>query len=127
MRPVQRGDVPVTETVYDVTDNEYFSTAMVIKYPLKFRMPDTLKTVFTVVSGGIFSKWNDILKIMLPGSIDEINYIPVASSLSGEIRNIRGSEYKYFKLMHELQLKHYECFNGIEIDFQQKRTNILRQ
>ena len=126
MRPVQRGDIPVTETVYDLTGNEYFSTAMVITRPLKFGMPDTLKSVFTVVSRGMFSKRSDILKTVLLGSIDGINYIPVASSLSGEIRNIRGSGYKYFRLMHELRLKHDECFNGVEIEFQPKRTNELR-
>ena len=126
MRPVKRGNEPVWEHIYNLTGKEYFNSAMIVTRPLKLGVPDVLKTIFTVVARGMFSGRKDITKTMLLGSTDGISYIPVASSLSGEIRNIRGSGYKYFRLMHELHLNPEECLTGIEIEFEPRRLNRLR-
>lgn len=126
MRNVQRGDTPVTEDVYNLAGDEYFNHGMIITRPLKFGEPDVLKTISTVVSRGMFTKRTGALKTVLLGSIDGMSYIPVASSMSGEIRNIRGSGYKYFRMMHGLRLYSGESFTGVEMVVEAKRTNKLR-
>lgn len=126
MRPVKRGNIPVYEDVYNLNGKEYFNSAMIITRPLKLGAHDVLKTISSVVARGMFSRRKEIAKTVLLGSADGISYIPVSSSLSGEIRNIRGSGYKYFRLMHELRLNPEERFTGVEIEFEPRHSNRLR-
>lgn len=126
VRPVQRSDDPVREEVYKLAGKEYYSSGMIITRPIKLGEADAVKTISSVVPRGTYTRRNGIMKTVLLGSTDGISYIPVASSQSGEIRNVHGSGYKFFRLMHEWRPEGNEYFKGVSVEYESKRTNKLR-
>lgn len=81
-------DNPVTTNPVD---------GIAITRPIKFGSPDTLKSVYELIQRGVFNRGD--VKTILYGSRDLEHWYLIASSTSHAIRGLRGTPYKYFRLV----------------------------
>ena len=81
-------DSPVTTNPVD---------GIAITRPIKFGSPDTLKSVYELIQRGVFNRGD--VKTILYGSRDLEHWYLIASSTSHAIRGLRGTPYKYFRLV----------------------------
>lgn len=72
-------------------------SSIAITRPIKFGSPDTLKSVYELIQRGVFNRGD--VKTILYGSRDLEHWYLIASSTSHAIRGLRGTPYKYFRLV----------------------------
>ncbi len=72
-------------------------SSIAITRPIKFGSPDTLKSVYELIQRGVFNRGD--VKTILYGSRDLERWYLIASSTSHAIRGLRGTPYKYFRLV----------------------------
>ncbi len=97
---------------------------ILVTRPLKLDMPDTLKTVTSVIQRGYFKKGH--IGVVLYGSRDLFNWHLVASSKSHILRGVIGSPYKYFRLALVCNLDANEIISGCSVEYTPKLLNKMR-
>ena len=95
--------------------------ALVMTRPLKFDMPDILKTVDTVIQRGMFQKGH--VKVALFGSRDLLNWHLVYSSTDHYLRGFSGTPYKYFRVALFAQLLKEESIYGCSVQLRPRENN----
>ncbi len=97
---------------------------LMITRPLKFGMPDILKTVDTAIQRGEFLRGN--VQSVIYGSRDMINWHLIWSSKDHYLRGFRGTPYKYFRIACLTSLSEGESLCGASIQLTPRQTNQLR-
>ena len=123
IEPGTQGDKAVNMSVYDegTTLAPTIVNALVMTRPLKFDMPDVLKTVDTVIQRGRFQKGH--VKCALFGSRDLLNWHLVYSSTDHYLRGFRGTPYKYFRVALFAQLLKDESIYGCSVQLTPRGDN----
>ena len=106
------------------TPEETATKCLYLTRPLKLELPDTLKTVDTVIQRGFFKKGH--VTTVLYGSRDLINWHLVWSSKDHYLRGFRGTSYKYFRIASVATLNPDESISSASVQFTPKQDNQLR-
>lgn len=104
--------------------NETTVKGLLLSRPLKLDMPDTLKTIDTIIQRGHFHKGN--VQSVLYGSRDLYNWHLVWSSTDHFLRGFRGTPYKYYRIALVTTLSEDENIYGASINYAQRMGNQLR-
>lgn len=99
--------------------------------PLKLDAPDVLKRVESVIQRGNFAKHSgetnpNPVQCVLYGSRNLANWFPIWSSTDEYLRGMRGTPYKYFRLLLKCWLRDNESISGCTVDFSPELTDITR-
>ncbi len=89
--------------------------------PLKFGVPDVLKTVDCIIQSGLFRKSH--VATVLYGSRDLFHWHLVWSSKDQYLRGFRGSPYKYFRIAGVATLSADETVYGASVQFTPRQTD----
>lgn len=100
---------------------DYIHTLLVTR-PLKIEMPDTLKTIDTIIQRGQF-RGDSSVSIILYGSRDLFNWHLVSSSSRPYLRGYRGTPYKYFRIAVVGEFLKDESLTGSTIGFTPRYEN----
>lgn len=95
----------------------------IVTRPLKLDAPDILKSVRTVLQRGYFQLGD--IKSVLYGSRDLFNWHLIASSSTHKIRNVRGTSYKYFRIVLVTDLHDNKSLSSATVNFEPRHTNVL--
>lgn len=96
---------------------------LLITRPLKLGDGDTLKSIHTLLQRGNFQRGD--VNTVLYGSRDLVNWHIIASSVNHEIRNLRGTPYKYFRIASVATLSPDKSIYGVTIDVEPRHTSVL--
>lgn len=96
---------------------------LLITRPLKLGDGDTLKSIHTLLQRGNFQRGD--VNTVLYGSRDLVNWHIIASSVNHEIRNLRGTPYKYFRVASVATLTPDKSIYGITVDVEPRHTSVL--
>lgn len=96
---------------------------LLITRPLKFGDADTLKSVHTLIQRGMFQRGD--VKTVLYASNDLYSWHIIASSINHEIRNLRGTPYKYFRIASVVSFSPDKSISGVTIDVEPRHTSII--
>ena len=107
-------DNPVTTNPVD---------GIAITRPIKFGSPDTLKSVYELIQRGVFDRGN--VKTILYGSRDLTNWHLIASSVNQYLRGLRGSPYKYFRIVAITSLDDSQAIDGASVIFELRHIHQL--
>ncbi|MBP3511155.1 MAG: hypothetical protein J6K19_03840 [Prevotella sp.] len=94
---------------------------LMVTRPLKFEVPDVLKTVDTVIQRGNFRRGH--VQSVLYGSRDLIHWHLVWSSKDHYLRGFRGTPYKYFRIACLTSLADAESLFGAAVQFTPRLTD----
>lgn len=98
---------------------------LLITRPIKLDSPDVHKTIQTIIQRGNFPSGS--IAQALYASNDAINWFPIWSSQTERLRPIRGTAYKYYRLVIFLtDFKQDYSLSGCTIDYLPKLTNKIR-
>lgn len=97
---------------------------LLITRPLKLGDGDTLKSIHTLLQRGNFQRGD--VNTVLYGSRDLVNWHIIASSVNHEIRNLRGTPYKYFRVASVATLTPDKSIYGITVDVEPRHTSVLQ-
>lgn len=98
--------------------------AMFVTRALKLGAGDVLKSIHTVIQRGYFA--NTDVSTVLWGSRDLMHWFLLWSSTNHEIRSIRGSGFKYFRIGGIATLSDSKRVTGASVEFDAKQTNVMR-
>lgn len=105
------------------TDDEVCKGLLVTR-PLKLDSPDVLKSIHTLVQRGMFQRGD--IKTVLYGSRDLYSWHLVAHSTTHDIRNLRGTPYKYFRIAAVATLTDGKSISGVTIDVISRHTSVIQ-
>lgn len=97
---------------------------LLITRPLKLGDGDTLKSIHTLLQRGNFQRGD--VNTVLYGSRDLVNWHIIATSVNHEIRNLRGTPYKYFRVASVATLTPDKSIYGITVDVEPRHTSVLQ-
>lgn len=100
-----------------------FNKQMFITRPMKLGATDTIKTIRDLIQRGVFDRGD--VNTVLYGSRDLINWLLIGSSTYHDLRNLRGTGYKYFRIASVTSLAKGESLSGVTIEAVPKHTNLL--
>lgn len=108
-------------------------TQLLVTRPIKLGDAGTLKSVHTILQRGYFrgrhfsndSFDNGEVKTLLYGSNDLFTWHLVASSVTNELRGMRGTAYKYFRIVAVTNLDDGHSLSGVTIDFEPRHTHLI--
>ena len=100
-----------------------FNKQMLITRPMKLGATDTLKSIRNLIQRGVFNRGD--VNTVLYGSRDLINWHLIGSSTYHDLRNLRGTGYKYFRIASVTSLAKGESLSGVTIEAVPKHTNLL--
>lgn len=100
-----------------------FEKQMIITRPLKLGATDTLKSIRNLIQRGVFERGD--VNTVLYGSRDLINWHLIGSSTYHDLRNLRGTGYKYFRIASVTSLAKGESLSCVTIEAVPKHTNLL--
>lgn len=107
-------DNPVTTNPVD---------GIAISRPLKLDLPDTLKSVYELIQRGVFDRGN--VKTILYGSRDLASWHLIASSVDNYLRGLRGTPYKYFRLVAITSLDDNQALDSATVIVEPRHINQL--
>ena len=105
------------------TDEET-SKGLYITRPLKFEAADVLKTVSALIQRGTFQRGD--VGTVLYGSRDLYTWRIVWTSKDHNLRRLRGTPYKYFRIAGLTALTEGKSVFGASVEIEQRQTDILR-
>lgn len=105
-------------------DGDVYPHQYMITRPITMQMPDTLKTVRSVIIRGSFQTGH--VQSVLYGSRNLSDWHLVNSSKTHIIKGKSGTPYKYFRLALLLSLTKGESITGASFEVEAKYTNKLR-
>lgn len=108
---------------YGQTSAERVS-ALVVTRPFAMGEPDVHKTLRSCLQRGFFRKGS--VRQAVYASNDLFNWYLVASSTDGNLRNISGTAYKFFRVVMLGTIRQDEALYGLTTEFVDKGTNQLR-
>ncbi|MDO4929622.1 MAG: hypothetical protein Q4E59_00655 [Bacteroidales bacterium] len=100
------------------------SAALLVTRPFKMDAPDIFKTVRALIQRGVVA--TDHVAQALYGSNDLTNWLPVWSSADKYMRGLRGTPFKYFRLVAFANLDKTESLYGFSVDYERRLANQLR-
>lgn len=100
-----------------------FNKQMFITRPMKLGATDTIKTIRDLIQRGVFDRGD--VNTVLYGSRDLINWHLIGSSTYHDLRNLRGTGYKYFRIASVTSLAKGESMSGVTLEAVPKHTNLL--
>lgn len=95
-----------------------------ITRPLKLGMADVLKSVYTVIQRGMFRRGD--VSTVLYGSRDLYSWHLIGSSQDHYLRGLRGTPYKYFRIVGIARLGKGQSLSGATLEIEPKHTDRLR-
>lgn len=98
--------------------------SLYVTRPLKFDLPDTLKTVTTIIQRGLFRRGD--VATALYASRDLYSWQLVWSSSDHYLRGFSGTPYKYFRIAGISTLTEDKSIFSASVVFTAKQTNRLR-
>lgn len=106
----------------NTTDNtpEY---VLLMTRPLKLGDAGILKTIHTVIQRG--NLYRTDLFLALWASRDLFHWHIIASNTAGELHNLHGTPYKYFRIAAVGKINGTKTIDGITVEFEPRYTNIL--
>ncbi|MCM1356436.1 MAG: hypothetical protein NC212_08535 [Staphylococcus sp.] len=96
-------------------------SGLAVSRPLKLGMPDTLKTVDTMIQRGLFCTGH--VRSILYGSRDLFSWHMVSSSTDHKLSGFSGTPYKYFRIAALCNLSSHESLYGCTVQFAPRFTN----
>lgn len=105
------------------TDEET-SKGLYITRPLKFEAADVLKTVSALIQRGTFRRGD--VGTVLYGSRDLYTWRIVWTSKDHNLRRLRGTPYKYFRIAGLTALTEGKSVFGASVEVDPRQTDILR-
>jgi hypothetical protein len=105
------------------TDEET-SKGLYITRPLKFEAADVLKTVSALIQRGTFRRGD--VGTVLYGSRDLYTWRIVWTSKDHNLRRLRGTPYKYFRIAGLTALTEGKSVFGASVEVAPRQTDILR-
>lgn len=96
---------------------------LLVTRPLKFDLPDILKTVDTVLQRGYFHRGH--VAAVLYGSRDLRNWSLIASSRDHCLRGFSGTPYKYFRIALVCTLERGDYIHGFTAQFLPRHTTAI--
>lgn len=105
------------------TDEET-SKGLYITRPLKFDAADVLKTVSALIQRGTFRRGD--VGTVLYGSRDLYTWRIVWTSKDHNLRRLRGTPYKYFRVAGLTALTEGKSVFGASVEVEPRQTDILR-
>lgn len=110
-----------------------FTPQLLITRPLKLGDAGTLKSVHNLIQRGFFRGRHSLngndedieVKTILYGSRDLFSWHILASSTNNELRSLRGSPYKYFRIVAIANLQEGHSLSGTTIDFEPRYTRTI--
>lgn len=99
-------------------------SGFILSRPLKLDAPDILKTIYSIIQRGNFSRGD--MKVVLFGSRDLTNWHYVYSSTDHYLRGFAGTPYKYYQIGVITSLKDSQGLFGCSINYEPKQGNDLR-
>lgn len=100
-----------------------FNKQMFITRPMKLGATDTIKTIRDLIQRGVFDRGD--VNTVLYGSRDLFNWHLIGSSTYHDLRNLRGTGYKYFRIASVTSLAKGNSLSGVTIEAVPKHTNLL--
>ena len=97
---------------------------LLVTRPLKLDAPDTLKSIRTLIQRGMFQRGD--VQTVLYGSRDLYSWHLIASSVTHEIRNLRGTPYKYFRIASVATLTDGKSLSGVTLDVVNRHTSVIQ-
>ena len=97
---------------------------ILVSRPIKLGAADIMKSIHTVIHRGMFRRGH--ISTALYGSRDLYAWHLVASSTEHRLRHLRGTPYKYFRIVVVANLTDDESFTGTSVEFDLRHTNKLR-
>lgn len=107
------------------SSNDYYSGNVrigLLTRSMGFNDGDVLKAVQRLIMRGNIPQTD---KLLLYGSRDLINWVPVKSSTSFRLR-ILGRSYKYFRLAYSASITNSNYVDGASVEFEEKFNNKIR-
>lgn len=107
------------------SSNDYYSGNVqigLLTRSMGFNDGDVLKAVQRLIMRGNIPQTD---KLLLYGSRDLINWVPVKSSSSSILR-ILGRSYKYFRLAYSASITNSNYVDGASVEFEEKFNNKIR-
>lgn len=104
-------------------DGNTRDNCLFITRPLKLGDGNALKSIHTLIQRGYFQRGD--VNTVLYGSRDLVNWHIIASSVNHEIRNLRGTPYKYFRVASVATLTPDKSIYGITVDVEPRHTSVL--
>lgn len=99
-------------------------TVLLLTRPLKCEAPDIIKQLRDVVLRGV--KHSEVMGLAVFGSRDCVSWHLLQAVSGGDIRAIRGSGYKYYKIMLKAKMPCDRKLAGATLNWEAKLTNRLR-
>lgn len=96
---------------------------LIFTRPLKLGEADILKSIHTIIQRGMFQRGD--VNTVLYGSNDLYSWHLIASSINHEIRNLRGTPYKYFRIASVVSFSPDKSISGVTIDVEQRHTTVI--
>lgn len=96
---------------------------LIFTRPLKLGEADILKSIHTIIQRGMFQRGD--VNTVLYGSNDLYSWHIIASSINHEIRNLRGTPYKYFRIASVVSFSPDKSISGVTIDVEQRHTTVI--
>lgn len=115
--------VDADNRLLDFSKEGEVNKGFIITRPLKLESHN-LKSIDTILTRGDFAKGK--VKMVLYASRDLKNWFVVKQSASGDIRNVIGTPFKYFRIAMITQLDKEESIFGATLSLREKFTNKLR-
>ena len=106
---------------YENRDDAKF---LFVTRPLKFGVPDVLKTVESIIQRGHFNDGS--VKMVLYGSVDLNSWNIVWSSENHYLRGFSGSPYKYFRIVGFGSLTTSQSLSNASVSLRGRFNNQLR-
>lgn len=108
---------------FDTPDTSNPVAGIAISRPVKFQAPYTLKSVYQLIQRGVFARGD--VKSVLYGSRDLYSWHLVASSVDHFMRGLRGTPYKYFRIVAITSLADSQSITGATVDVEPRHVNRL--
>lgn len=103
--------------------NQSICKGLIFTRPLKLGEADILKSIHTIIQRGMFQRGD--VNTVLYGSHDLYSWHIIASSINHEIRNLRGTPYKYFRIASVVSFSPDKSISGVTIDVEQRHTTVI--
>ena len=114
--------------VYDYSSDNVvdLQKSYLITRPFKLGYPDIHKSIHSIIQRGVFCNINDVQQCVY-ASNDMYHWFPVWSSTNIYLRGMRGSGYKYYRLVLFIpKFKQEETLQGATFEFDPRLTNQQR-